>query len=120
VATTVTVLVIPAVMFCVLLAVQFALVYHARHVATAAAQDAVWTATAQHGTTDDARRVATELIDSNAHGLLDHPTITVTPDGDRVRVEITADVVALVPGTAMRITATADTPTERFTQPDQP
>ena len=119
-ATTVMVIVIPTVMLCVFLAVQFALVYHARHVATAAAQDAAWAATAQNGTPQDAQRVAAELIDHNASGLLHNTTITVTPDGGSVRVEITGDVVSLVPGTHLHITADAATPTEHVTGPDAP
>lgn len=119
-ATTVMVIVIPAVMLCVFLAVQFALVYHARHVATAAAQDAAWAATAEHGTPQDAQRVAAELIDHNASGLVRNTTITVTPNGDSVRVEVTGDVVSLVPGTHLHITADAAAPAEQFTRPGPP
>jgi Flp pilus assembly protein TadG len=116
-ATTTVVLVIPAVMLCMLIAVQVALVYHARHIATAAAQDAAWTATAQGASTNDGQRAATELLNRNATGLMTRQTVTITPFVDHVHVQITGDVVALVPGVHVHIDANADSPVERLTGP---
>jgi Flp pilus assembly protein TadG len=113
-ATTTVVLVIPVVMLCMLIAVQVALVYHARHVATAAAQDAAWTATAQGATVDDGRRAATELLERNATGLITNQDVTVTPFADHIHVHIVSDVVALVPGMHLHIDANADSPIERL------
>jgi Flp pilus assembly protein TadG len=113
-ATTTVVLVIPVVMLCMLISIQVALVYHARHVATAAAQDAAWTATSQGGTADDGRRAANELLDGNATGLISNQEVTVTSFADHVHVHVVGDVVALVPGMHVHIDANADSPIERL------
>jgi len=91
-ATTVTVLIVPVVMVCVLLVVQFALAYHARQIASAAAVDAAHAEAAFDAPPNAGTDTAQRLLDANAARLLTNVTVTVIPDANDVTVTITGTV----------------------------
>ena len=114
---TTTTLVFPVVLFTILVVVQFALAYHAKSVATAAAQDAARLIQQEGGTTDSGAARAQAFLDEHGASILDDVSITVDADADQVRVEVRGTVVDLVPGVDLRVSGVADGPRERF-RPD--
>src|SRR5262245_19679977 len=119
-ATTVTVLVVPIVMLCILLGVQIALAYHARHIAEAAAADAAHAAAAYGAAADAGATTAKDILTTNATQLLDDVSVSVAVDADRVRVVITGTVENVVPGLDLRVSGTGEAPVERFRPGSEP
>lgn len=117
---TSTVLVFPVLLLVILMAVQFALAFHAKTVVTAAAQDAARTAQAQAGTSAQARTVGEAIVSNNASSLLHDVNVVVRTDGDTVRVEVRGTVTAVIPGMHLHVGGTADGPLERFRPQGRP
>ncbi|WP_189135411.1 TadE/TadG family type IV pilus assembly protein [Wenjunlia tyrosinilytica] len=118
-ATTQLVLVVPALLLIALLVVQFALVWHARHIAQYAAQRALAAARAQHGTAADGRTQAQRSLAALGGRILTTPSVTAerTAAQTTVRVKGTVMRVFPVPGLALHACGTASGPTERITTP---
>lgn len=119
-ATTVTVIIVPVVMGCVLLVVQFALAYHARHVASAAAADAAHAAAAFDAPPDTAASTANHILDANASRLLNHVTVAVTATAEEITVTVTGTVNNVIPGLSIDVTGSGRAPRERFVAGGQP
>ena len=108
----------PAVLFWLMLIVQFGLWWHAKQVANAAAAEAVDRAQTATGTSRDGEAAAWSFLSSS--GNLTHISVTVTRRADTVSAEVTGDAPQLVPGFAWTVTARSYGPTERFVpQPDR-
>lgn len=111
-------IVFPALLFWIMLIVQYGLWFHAKQVAEAAAAEAVDaaqtpTATAQRG--EDAARSFLAIS-----GNLTDPTVVVTRDLAVVSVEVRGGASQLVPGFSWSVTARAEAPVERFVpEPDR-
>ena len=116
-ATTEMVLAVPVLMVLILTVIQFGLWYHAIHVAEAAAQEGVRTARVEGGTAEGGRSRASGFMTANAPQLVEGVTITAARDADRARVEVTGRLRSLVPGLALQVEGTAESPTERFRSP---
>lgn len=116
---TTTTLVFPALLFVILVAVQFALAYHAKTVVTAAAQDATRAVQAEGGTSGDGTAVAEAFVEDNASRLLDEVAVSVDADRASVRVEVSGRVASVVPGLRLRVRGAASGPTERFVSPEE-
>lgn len=118
-ATTQLVLVVPALLLIALLAVQFALVWHARHIAQHVAQRGLAAARTQDSSAADGRRQAQRTLDALASRVLIVPSVTAerTPTQTAVRVEGAVMRVVPVPGLTLHATGTASGPTERITTP---
>lgn len=102
----------PVLLFWMMLIVQFGLWYHAKHVATAAADAAVDTARLPDGTARAGERDATAVLASA--GNLRSPSVTVERRRADVVAEVTGAAPQLVPGFSWRVTARASGPVERF------
>ena len=102
----------PAVLFWLMLIVQYGLWWHAKQVANAAAAEAVDAATVSSGTARDGRNAAASFLSQS--GNLSHVTITVTREPAAVTAEIHADAPRLVPGFEWSVTARSTAPVERF------
>src|SRR5207237_2826251 len=87
-ATLQTVLVMPLLLLMITAIVQFALWYHAAHIAIAAAQDGARAARVEGGSTQAGQARAQQLLDQLGTGVLIHPSITVTRDAEVARVEV--------------------------------
>ena len=109
-----TVLVMPLLLLLVTLIVQFALWYHAAHVAIAAAQDGAREARVEGGTAADGQARAQQLLDQLGAGVLTSPTITATRDAQVVRIEVRGYAPQLVPGLRLPVDAISAGPVERF------
>ena len=75
-----TVLVMPLLLLLITLIVQFALWYHASHIAIAAAQDGARAARVEGGTELDGRGRAQQILDQLGTNVLVDSSVTVTRD----------------------------------------
>ncbi|MYT27486.1 MULTISPECIES: TadE/TadG family type IV pilus assembly protein [unclassified Streptomyces] len=117
-ASTQLVLVIPVLLLLAMLIVQFALVWHARHIAQYAAQRALATARAQHGSAADGRAQAARSLVALGSRTLTTPSVAVERTTTQTTVRVRGTVMAVVPGLHLHASGTAAGPTERLTTPD--
>ncbi|MCC9738525.1 TadE/TadG family type IV pilus assembly protein [Streptomyces sp. MNU89] len=116
-ASTQLVLVVPALLLLALLAVQFALAWHARHIAQYAAQRALAAARVEDGSAADGRTQARRSLTALGSRVLTAPSVTVDRTTARTTVRVDGAVLAVVPGLNLRASGTASGPTERITTP---
>jgi len=116
-----TVLVMPLVLVLITVVVQFALWYHASHVALAAAQDGVGAARVEAGTDADGAARAQIDLDQLGHNLVLSAQVTVTrdPTTATATVDVSGWAPELVPGIRLPIHQHASAPLDRF-YPNQP
>ncbi len=106
------VLVLYTALLMIMLVLQFALVFHAREVAQAAAQDGLEAAQAADGTDSDGRRRAQALL-AEAGGVRD-PRVEVTRRTDSARVVVVGQAPSIVPLVSTGVSGQAHGPIERF------
>lgn len=116
-ATTEMVLVTPVLLLLIAFVIQFALWYHASHVASAAAQEGVRAARAYGGTAQAGQARAERFLAETGPEIVIAPDVTVTRDVELATVEIRGHVPSLVPGLHLSVSASAASPTERLTSP---
>lgn len=102
----------PAVLFWIMLIVQYGLWWHAKQVANAAAAEAVDAAQLPTATARDGENAASSFLDQS--GNLQNVTVTVSREPTVVVVEVHGDAPQLVPGFAWSVTARSSAPVERF------
>jgi hypothetical protein len=110
---TAAVLLLPVVVTMVFLVIHAALVYHARSVVAAAAQDAARVAQAQGGTAGAGRAVAEEVLHGSG-GLLPAPSVQIERSATTVTVIVSGEVRGPIPWLRPTVTASAGGPVERF------
>ncbi|WP_307832396.1 pilus assembly protein [Planomonospora sp. ID91781] len=114
-------MIMPVVLVVILLVVQFALWFHGRQVADAAAREGARLARLDTDSwQQDAEARAAEVLRAVGPELLSGATATAWEEGDRRGVEITAtavQVVPLLPSTTFTVTARFGGPVECF-RPD--
>jgi Flp pilus assembly protein TadG len=109
------VLLTPVLIALVFAVVQAALLWHAHHVAVAAAQQGARLARAAEGADPAMVRAATvDYLHSLGADLLGAPTVTVTRAGGWATVTVTGRAVSLLPGATLRISAVSRGPIEAF------
>lgn len=115
------------VLFPVLLLIIFGLIqgalwYHARNVASGAAQEGVRVARAETGSTDAGRaRAEGFLTDAGGADVLTDPVVQVSGDAERVRVVVTGRSISVLPGVpGPLVEQSAAGPVERFTSRTRP
>jgi len=114
-ATTETVLVTPVLLLLIALVVQFALWYHASHVAEAAAQEGARGARAFGGSAAAGQERAEHFLAETGPTIVVDPEVTATRDAGTARVEVRGHAPSVVPGMRWAVAASAESPTERFT-----
>jgi Flp pilus assembly protein TadG len=110
--TTQVAVLMPALLFWIMLIVQFGLWYHAKEIADAAAAEAVDAAQTSAGTSQDGEAAALAVLDQA--GNLENAKVTVTRGVDRVVAVVTGSSPQLVPGFSWSVTGRSDAPVERF------
>lgn len=116
-ATLELALVVPTLMLLVLGILQFGLVYHGRHVAGVAAQEAARLAAAEGSDLELGKARALEVLSAGLGAMAEHPEVRVHSDADyvRVRVDATMRGILPVPGLSeFRLSANASAYAERF------
>jgi Flp pilus assembly protein TadG len=105
-------IVFPALLFWIMLIVQYGLWYHAKQVVDSAASEAIDAAQTPAGTPADGEHAARSFLATS--GNLSAIVIDVRRDPTTVFVEIRGDAPRLVPGFAWSVTSRAQAPVERF------
>ncbi|MFB6534829.1 MULTISPECIES: TadE/TadG family type IV pilus assembly protein [Streptomyces] len=116
-ATTQLVLVVPVLLLVAMLVVQFALVWHARHIAQYAAGRALAAARTKDGTAAEGRAQARRSLAALGSRVLTVPSVTVDRTTVQTTVRVRGKVIAVVPGLSLHASGTASGPTERLTSP---
>ncbi|MFF4602730.1 TadE/TadG family type IV pilus assembly protein [Streptomyces sp. NPDC001339] len=116
-ASTQLVLVVPVLLLLVLLIVQFALVWHARHIAQFAAQRALAAARVKDATAADGRAQARRSLAVLGSRILAAPSVAVDRTTAQTTARVGGTVIAVVPGLALHASGTASGPTEKITTP---
>lgn len=112
--TAQAVLVFPALLFTVMLIVQFALYLHAQSIAEAAAQDGAAAARRADGSAASGRAAVNTSLGAMGPRMLTGRTVSVDRSPTVARVSVDGRVLALVPGLALTVHETAEGPVERF------
>ena len=115
-------IVFPALLLIVTALIQYALWFHARSLALAAAQQGVSVARAYHSTPAAGRGSALAFIaDHGADTLLNPDVTTASPATEQVQVVVTGRSVSVLPGvTGIAVSQSAAGPLERFTTAGAP
>ncbi|MCL7377025.1 TadE/TadG family type IV pilus assembly protein [Streptomyces sp. 35G-GA-8] len=118
-ASTQLVLVVPALLLLALLVVQFALAWHARHIAQYAAQRSLAAARTHDGTAADGLTQARHSLAALGSRVLTAPSVTAERTETRTTVRVDGTVIRVlpVPGLVLHASGTASGPTERITTP---
>ncbi|GGW97823.1 hypothetical protein GCM10010341_19240 [Streptomyces noursei] len=116
-ATTQLVLVVPVLLLLAMLVVQFALVWHARHIAQYAAARGLAAARTKDGTAAGGRAQARRSLTALGSRILTAPSVAVDRTTTQTTVRVRGTVMAVAPGLHLHASGTAAGPTERLTAP---
>lgn len=117
--TVESVIIMPVVLFLVFTIIQVAAYFHARNVASEAADQGVSAARVENAPENAGRKAAMDVL--NTSKSVTSASVTVTRDPQWVSVTVTGKAPFLVTGWgAMRIHQTARAPRERVTDPGAP
>jgi Flp pilus assembly protein TadG len=105
----------PLLLLLLLGIVQFAIWWHANHLAQAAAAQALAAARAQNATAASGQDQAATVLGQAGQGLLHQVRVTVTRTATRVHVRVDAVAEQVVPGWSLPVHAVADGPVDRWT-----
>jgi Flp pilus assembly protein TadG len=116
------VILFPALLLLVTAMIQYALWFHARSLALAAAQEGVAIARSYGANPDTGRETALAFIrDHGADTLTEATAIATVPGPGLVQVVVSGRSLSVIPGAAgIPVTQSADGPLERFTTAGTP
>lgn len=109
------VITLPAIVFLLMVIVQWAIVWHARGIAQAAAQEGMRNAAAYGSSADAGKQDIANYIHQVAPNALSDPQIDLTRTRNTITVRIHANVPSLVPFGSFSVDATASGPAEIWT-----
>jgi Flp pilus assembly protein TadG len=116
-AATEVVLITPALLFLILIVIQFGLWYHAQHVAQAAADEGARAAKVEEGSAAGGIERANAFLDQTASNLIENRNVAGDRTAETATVTVSGQVAAVIPGFSLTVKATATGPVERF-RPD--
>lgn len=104
--------VMPALLFWIMLIVQYGLWFHAKQVAGAAAAEAIDVAQIPENSVASAEAAARSFLAQS--GNLAHVSIEISPTTDLVSVRVSGQAPQLVPGITWTVASVVQAPVERF------
>lgn len=107
----------PALLFLLMLIVQFGLMFHARNIAEQAAQEGAAVARRFDGTQTQGREKALQLLTAVGEGTLKDRDVTASRTADTASVTVTGTVVSVVPGFSLSVSGSASGPVEKYVPP---
>ena len=107
----------PALLFLLMLIVQFGLMFHARNIAEQAAQEGAAVARRFDGTQTQGREKALQLLTAVGEGTLKDRDVTASRTADTASVTVTGTVVSVVPGFSLSVSESASGPVEKYVPP---
>lgn len=108
------VITLPVLIALTMFVVQYALLWHGRNVAQAAAQDGLRTARSYQGTAAMGQQAAVDYLSQVAPKLLTRAHVQVDRTPTAVTVQVRAQVLSLLGFARLDVTETAAGPVERF------
>jgi Flp pilus assembly protein TadG len=111
------VLVAPALLFALMLIVQFGLLLHARNVAEQAAQEGASAARRFDGNEAQAKAKTTEYLAALGPQTLKDRGVTVNRTAENATVTVTGTVISVVPFLHLDVEESASGPVERYVPP---
>lgn len=111
------VLTVPVLLTLSLLAVQFALAWHAQHLAQFTAQDALAAARVKDASAADGRAQAQHRLQELAGKVLTEPKVSVHRSSTQASVRIEGRVLRVLPGLDLEASGAASGAVERLTTP---
>lgn len=109
-------IILPVIIVLTMTVVQFALVWHGRHIAQAAAADAARSAAGYQSTAGRGQSDAAGFLQSVAPHLLTGATVTVARGAQQVTTTVHADVLSVIPFGSFAVDEHAAAPIEQFQQ----
>ncbi|MBT2418061.1 pilus assembly protein [Streptomyces sp. ISL-22] len=116
-ATTQLVLVVPVVLLLMLLIVQFALAWHAQHIAQYTAERALAAARVKNATAAEGQAQARTSLAQLGGRVLSSPSVNVRRTAAQATVTVRGAVMPVVPGLDLHATGVASGAVERLTTP---
>jgi hypothetical protein len=113
-STVEAVVTLPAVIFLTMLVVQYALLWHGRHGAEAAAQDGLRAARAYQASAATGQAAAARYLAQVAPNLLTAPTVEAVRTPATASVDVRAQVLSVLPLATFAVSAHAAGPVEHF------
>lgn len=107
-------IVLPVVFFLIMLIAQWAIVWHARSVTEAAAQEGLRTTEAYQATAEQGRADTVTYLAQVAPRSLPNPRISVTRTARTATVTVTARVASVIPFGHFTVTESASGPVETY------
>lgn len=111
-ATVEIVVLLPALLVLLFIAVQAGLMFHARQVVMAAANEGAVAASVERGTAAEGHEIAEGFLAQTADVALSSWTVTATRDADQAVVVVTGRPYTVVPFIAPTVTGRAALPAE--------
>ncbi|MEV0112550.1 TadE/TadG family type IV pilus assembly protein [Streptomyces sp. NPDC050844] len=115
--STQLVLVVPALLLMALLVVQFALAWHAGHIAQYAAERALAAARLEDGGQAEGQTEARRGLAQLGSRVLTDPSVSVHRSATQATVRVNGSVMEVVPGLRLGVSGTASGAVERVTDP---
>ena len=112
-----TVITVPVLILFTMTVVQYALVWHSRHIAEAAAQDGLRVGRGYQSTAAAGQQASEEYLRQVAPNLLTRTQVSATRTLTTVTVHVHAHVLAAIPFANFDVDETASAPVERFSTP---
>ena len=113
-STLEAVIVIPVVVILTMLVIQYVMLWHARNIAEAAAQNGLRVARGYQATGAQGQASASDYLRNVAGQMLRHPLINADRDATTVVVTVHAKVISVIPFGGFSVTETATGPVEKF------
>ncbi|WP_049575453.1 TadE/TadG family type IV pilus assembly protein [Streptomyces sp. SBT349] len=113
-ASTQLVVLTPVLMLLLLLSVQFALAWHAQHIAQAAASRGLADARAADGTSGQGADTTRATLKATGGRVLRDPQVRADRTTTTASVDVQGSVLPVIPGLDLRVTGHAEGPVERF------
>ena len=113
-STLEAVIVIPVVVILTMLVIQYVMLWHARNIAEAAAQNGLRVARGFQATGAQGQASASDYIRNVAGQMLGHPRVNAERGATTVVVTVHAKVISVIPFGSFAVTETATGPVETF------
>ncbi|MGW7824653.1 TadE/TadG family type IV pilus assembly protein [Streptomyces puniciscabiei] len=113
-------IVFPFVLLATVAVIQVSMWYYARQIALTAAREGVSAARAYQSSPADGAAQARNVLGRTAGDSLSGYSVSVSSDGQRVRVQVSGTALSMIPGVpGLQVTQSASGPVERWTVPGE-
>ncbi|TVZ84784.1 TadE family protein [Streptomyces sp. BK340] len=113
-------IIFPVVLLATIAVIQASMWYFARQIALTAAREGATAARAYQAGPGDGAARARSVLERTAGDSLRGYSVSVSSDGQRVRVEVSGTAMSMIPGlSGLQVTQSASGPVERWTVPGE-